>query len=154
MTKVKDTASLIGDTFNPFPEPYKSILGDSECKGLGDLFGLTQFGVNLEILEPNAQSVLRHWHTKSDEFLYLLEGELCLIMDGGEQVMKRGMCVGFPGGVENGHHYVNRSDKQAKFIVIGSRVAGDKAHYPYDDFKWVEASSGNWVACRKDGTRY
>ncbi|WP_104027826.1 cupin domain-containing protein [Vibrio jasicida] len=154
MMKVKDSDSLKGDTFNPFPEPFKSHLGQSECKGLGDLFGLSQFGVNLEILEPNAQSALRHWHTKSDEFLYVLDGELYLITDEGEQVMTRGMCAGFPAGAENGHHLVNRSDSQAKFIVIGSRVAGDEAHYPDDDFKWVVKSSGEWVASRKDGTPY
>ncbi|WP_282175158.1 cupin domain-containing protein [Vibrio diabolicus] len=154
MTKVKETASLKCDTFNPFPEPFKSHLGQSECKRVGDLFGLSQFGVNLEILEPNAQSALRHWHTKSDEFLYVLDGELCLIMDEGEQIMRQGMCVGFPAGAENGHHLVNRSDSQAKFIVIVSRVEGDEAHYPDDDFKWVVTSSGEWVASRKDGTPY
>ncbi|MFW7525378.1 cupin domain-containing protein [Vibrio ostreicida] len=115
---------------------------------------MTQFGVNLEILEPNAQSALRHWHTKSDEFLYILEGELSLVTNSDEQVMSAGLCVGFPAGIENGHHLINRSDNQAKFIVIGSRVGGDKAHYPDDDFQWVIEESGDWIASRKDGSAY
>ena len=154
MTKVKDTLSLKGDTSNPFPEPFKSLLGKAECKGLGGLFGLTQFGVNLEVLEPDAQSALRHWHTQSDEFVYVLSGELCLVTDDGEQTMRAGMCAGFPAGIENGHHLINRSSDQATFIVIGSRELGDEAHYPDDDFKWVVNSSGKWVACKKDGTPY
>ncbi|WP_076589217.1 cupin domain-containing protein [Vibrio ostreicida] len=154
MKKVTNSSDIEGDTFNPFPEPFKSRLGHSECKNLGDPFGLTQFGVNLEILEPNAQSALRHWHTKSDEFLYILEGELSLVTNSDEQVMSAGMCVGFPAGIENGHHLINRSDNQAKFIVIGSRVGGDKAHYPDDDFQWVIEESGDWIASRKDGSAY
>ncbi|MEZ8401234.1 cupin domain-containing protein [Vibrio splendidus] len=154
MTKAKQALSIKGDTFNPFPEPFKSRLGQSECRSLGDSFGLTQFGVNLEVLEPNAQSALRHWHTRSDEFHYVLGGELCLVSDDGEQTLFAGMCIGFPARVENGHHLINRSSEQAKFIVIGSRVAKDEAHYPDDDFKWVVESSGEWIPSRKNGTPY
>lgn len=154
MSKAKVAMDLIGDSFNPFPEPFKSQLGSAECRSLGDTFGLSQFGVNLEILAPGAQSALRHWHTKSDEFLYILDGELVLTTDDGEQTLSPGMCVGFPAGVDNGHHLINRSSSTAKFIVIGSRVDGDKAVYPDDDFKWVVKPSGEWAAAKKDGTLY
>ncbi|UTM60033.1 cupin domain-containing protein [Photobacterium sp. CCB-ST2H9] len=154
MTKAKEALTLKGETFNPFPEPFKSRLGQSEYKSLGDPFGLTQFGVDLELLEPNSQSALRHWHTKSDEFIYVLDGELCLVTDDGEQVLTSGMCIGFPAGIDNGHHLINRSNEQAKFIVVGSRVAGDEVHYPDDDFKWVVESTGKKVPSKKNGTPY
>jgi uncharacterized cupin superfamily protein len=154
MTQAKVALEMEGDTYNPFPEPFKTQLGCSECKSLGDPFSISQFGINLEILEPDAQSSLRHWHTESDEFIYVLAGQLVLISDDSEQVLSPGMCVGFPAGVRNGHHLVNRSDEQASFLVVGSRIAGDEVHYPDDNFKWVVEHSGEWVPSRKDGTPY
>ena len=154
MSNAKMAMDVVGSSDNPFPEPLKTKLGNSECKALSDQFGLSQFGVNLEILEPNAQSALRHWHTKSDEFLYVLDGELVLVTNDGEQNLVAGMCVGFPANHDNGHHLVNRSSSVAKFIVVGSRVEGDEAVYPDDDFKWVVGPTGEWVASKRDGTRF
>ncbi|UXH99982.1 cupin domain-containing protein [Photobacterium sp. TY1-4] len=154
MPKAKIALEIEGDTFNPFPEPLKTRLGSAECRSLGDSFGLSQFGVNLEVLQPGAQSALRHWHTESDEFLYVLSGALVLVTDEGEQTLQSGMCVGFPAGKENGHHLINRSSEIATFIVVGSRVNGDEAVYPDDDFKWVVTDDGAWIASRKDGTPY
>lgn len=79
----------------------------------------------------------------------MLSGQLILVTDDGEQRISEGMCIGFPAGVKNGHHFINRSDKQAKFIVIGSRVDGDQANYPDDNFKWVIDSHGEWVPAKK-----
>lgn len=154
MPKAKIALEIKGDTYNPFPEPFKTRLGSAECKNLGDSFGLSQFGVNLEILQPGAQSALQHWHTESDEFLYVLSGALVLVTGEGEQTLQSGMCVGFPAGEKNGHHLINRSSEIATFIVVGSRVNGDEAVYPDDDFKWVVTDDGEWIASRKDGTPY
>ncbi len=138
---------------NPFPEPFRTVLGDSEWRGLGEHFGLSQFAVNFEILQPGAQSALRHWHARSDEFLYLMAGSLVLVTDEGEAMMQAGMCVGFPAGEPNGHHLVNRSSEPASFIVVGTRVEGVDVNYPDDDIQWVQAGSG-YQATRKDGTPY
>ncbi|MCZ6501006.1 MAG: cupin domain-containing protein [Gammaproteobacteria bacterium] len=142
------------ETENSFPEPFKTMLGKSEWRGLSDYFGLSQFGVNLEVLSPNAQSALRHWHTESDEFVFVLEGELTLITNEAEKVLGSGMCAGFKANVENGHHLVNKSDRSAAFIVVGSRIQGDKVHYPDDDFQWLVDESGEWKAAGKDGSLY
>lgn len=137
-----------------FPEPFRSTLGPYEGRALGDYFGLTHFGAAVDILPPNSQSALRHWHTKSDELVLMLEGELTLITDAGETLLKPGMCAGFKAGVDNGHHLVNRSTLAAKFLVIGTRITGDEVHYPDDDFQWLVEKDGSWYAARKDGTRY
>ena len=142
------------ETENAFPEPFRTRLGKSEWRGLSDYFDLSQFGVNLEVLSPNAQSPLRHWHTGSDEFVFVLEGELTLITDEGEKVLGSGMCAGFKANVKNGHHLVNKSDRSAAFIVVGSRIQGDKVHYPDDDIQWLPDESGEWKAARKDGSLY
>ena len=136
-----------------YPEPFKSRMGDANWRSLGDPFGLTQFGVNLETLQPQAQSALRHWHTLGDEFVYMVSGELTLITDDGEFPLTPGMCVGFKAGVKNAHHLVNRSDTEAQFIVMGSRRDGDTAFYPDDDFAWFTTEEG-YRAVHKDGTPY
>ena len=136
-----------------YPEPFFSRMGDSDWRRLGDAFGLTQFGINLETFAPGAQSALRHWHTLADEFVYMLEGELVLRTDAGETTLTAGMCVGFKAGVHNAHHFVNRSAVIARFLVIGSRVPGDNAFYPDDDLVWITADHGRYPA-RRDGTPY
>ncbi len=136
-----------------YPAAFVERMGQANWRRMGDHFGLTQFGVNLETLQPQAQSALRHWHTLADEFVYMLEGELVLCNNDGETTLRAGMCVGFKAGDPNGHHLINRSPALAKFIVIGTRVPGDGAFYPDDDLAWF-ATEGGKVAVHKDGSRY
>ena len=136
-----------------YPEPFRSRMGEGTWRALGDAFGLTQFGFNLETLEPGAQSALRHWHTLSDEFVYMLEGELVVRVNEGEFPLQPGMCIGFKAGEANGHHLVNRSQRRAVFIVVGSRVPGDTGFYPDDDLAWFRTENGR-MAVHKDGTPY
>src|SRR5215469_13870291 len=136
-----------------YPEPFKARMGSFQCRLLGDAFGLTQFGANLEILAAGAQSALRHWHSLSDEFVFVLEGELVLRTDDGETPVNAGMCVGFKAGTPNGHHFVNRSATEARFLVVGTRAAGDVATYPDDDIMWCQGAAGSYVA-HKDGAPY
>ena len=136
-----------------YPEPFASRMGDGTWRALGDSFGLTQFGFNLETLEPGAQSSLRHWHTLSDELVYMLEGELVVRLNDGEFALRPGMCIGFKGGQPNAHHLVNRSTRRARFIVVGSPVPGDTGFYPDDDFAWFRTEKGRFRV-HKDGTPY
>jgi uncharacterized cupin superfamily protein len=136
-----------------YPEPFRSRMGGSSWRVLGELFKLTQFGFNLETLEPGAQSALRHWHTLSDELIYVIEGELVLITNDGESFMTPGMCAGFKAGDNNAHHLVNRSKLPARFIVVGARVAGDTAFYPDDDLAWLHTETKR-IAVHKDGRPY
>lgn len=136
-----------------YPEPFRGRMGAGSWRALGDAFGLTQFGFNLETLEPGAQSSVRHWHTLADEFVYLLDGELVLRAGDGEHTLRPGMCAGFKAGDRNAHHLVNRSDRPARFIVVGTRVPGDHAHYPDDDLAWFRTEAGT-VPVHKDGTPY
>jgi uncharacterized cupin superfamily protein len=136
-----------------YPEPYRSRMGDRAKRKLGDACGLTKFGVNLVTLGPGGQSALRHWHTLEDEFVYVLEGEVVLVTNDGEQVLKAGTCAGYPAGTRDAHHFVNRSDRPARYLEIGNRTPGDNAFYPDDDLMWGEDESGGFAA-HKDGRRY
>lgn len=101
---------------------------------LGKAVDLTQFGVNFVTLEPGSASALRHWHEGEDEFVYILEGNLTLIDDNGEHELGAGHFAGFPAGIANAHHLINRSAAPASYLAIGSRRPGeDTCHYPDDD---------------------
>lgn len=136
-----------------YPEPFRARMGERMKKRLGDACGLGKFGVNLVTLGPGGQSALRHWHTLEDEFVYILSGEVVLISGAGEQILRAGMCAGYPAGKRDGHHFVNRSDAPAQYLEVGSRIEGDNAFYPDDDLMWVE-TEGGVIAAHKDGRPY
>jgi uncharacterized cupin superfamily protein len=136
-----------------YPEPYRSRMGDRAKRRLGDACGLTRFGVNLVTLAPGGQSALRHWHTLEDEFVYVLEGELVLVTNDGEQVLTAGDCAGYPAGKRDAHHFINRSRAPARYLEIGNRAEGDTAFYPDDDLMFIEEVDGV-VYAHKDGRRY
>lgn len=148
-----DTDTIKSQSGCSYPEPFASRMGQSNWCALGDPFGITQFGVNLETLEPGAQSALRHWHTLSDELIFMLEGELSLHTNEGEFRMSPGMCIGFKAGESNAHHLVNQGSLPARYLVIGSRVPGDTAFYPDDDIAWFHTETAR-LAVHKDGTPY
>ncbi|WP_207458458.1 cupin domain-containing protein [Azospirillum sp. SYSU D00513] len=116
-----------------YPEPFRHRVSGRARVRLGDRFGLTNFGVNITRLDPGAASALRHWHTRQDEFVYVVEGELTLVTDAGEQVLTPGMCAGFLAGRPDGHQLVNRSGAPAAYLEIGDRTSGDECFYPDDD---------------------
>ena len=136
-----------------YPEPYRSSIGDRAKRALGNACGLTRFGVNLVTLGPGGRSAMRHWHTLQDEFVYMLEGELVLVTDEGEQVLRAGDCAGYPAGKRNAHHFINRGGALARYLEIGTREPGDKAFYPDIDLMSAEDEHGGYYA-HKDGRRY
>jgi uncharacterized cupin superfamily protein len=135
-----------------YPPPYDEPCRDRRRWKLGDAAGLTQFGVNLLRLAPGVWSSQRHWHTHEDEFVYVLEGEVVLITDAGEEVLTAGDCAGFKAGVPDGHHIVNRSQQEAVLLEVGSRnPGGDGADYPDID---LTIKAGQTAYLHKDGTPY
>jgi uncharacterized cupin superfamily protein len=138
-----------------YPAPF-----DEPCKRrtwlkLGDAAGLTQFGVNLVRLEPGTWSSQRHWHSHEDEFVQVLQGEVVLVTDGGEEPMRAGDCAGFKAGERNGHCLQNRSNAEAVLLVVGSR--SDEDHGEYSDIDMVFTAgrySAKGTYRRKDGTPY
>lgn len=136
-----------------YPPEYAGPLQGRTKRALGDLFALTQFGVNLTELAPGSSSSERHWHRIEDEFIYVLEGEVTLVDDSGEHVMTPGMCAGFKAGVPNGHKLVNRSAQPARFLEVGTRSPEETATYPDADMVGIK-TGGKFAFTRKDGTPY
>ena len=125
-----------------YPAPFRDLVRGRHSKALGDAGGLTQFGVKLVRLEPGAASSQRHWHEAEDEFVYMLDGELALVESNGETRMLPGDAAAFPAGVANGHHLVNRTDRDATFLVVGTRASRERCHYPDLDLMFVADDVG------------
>ena len=136
------------------PGVFHERLSRREKRALGDVFGLTVFGVNLTRLHPGGLSSLRHVHTRQDEFVYVLEGEPTLVTDDGEVQLKPGMCAGFRAGNGNAHHLINRTSRDAVYLEIGDRSEGDEVAYPDEDLVALKSADRKRVFTRKDGTPY
>jgi uncharacterized cupin superfamily protein len=136
-----------------YPEPFASRMAGREKRPLGDLFGLTNFGVNLTRLMPGGSSALRHAHSRQDEFVYILQGDPVLITDAGETQLSAGMCAGFRFGTGNAHQLLNRTSEDVIYLEVGDRSAGDTVVYPDDDMQAAMAE-GKWRYSHKDGTPY
>jgi uncharacterized cupin superfamily protein len=136
-----------------YPEPYRSRVLPREKRRLGDALGLTRIGINHTTLPPGKESSMRHWHTREDEFVYVLEGEVVLRTGAGEQLLSAGMCAGFPAGAEDGHQLVNRSARPAVYLEISNRDAADTAHYADPDVDlWWSPPHAPGCFTRRDGT--
>lgn len=136
-----------------YPEPFASRMAGRRKQPLGDLFGLTNFGVNLTRLAPGAVSSLRHAHTKQDEFVYILHGRPTLHTDEGRTMLFPGMCAGFKAGTGNAHRLINETAEEVVYLEVGDRTAGDEGSYPDDDLQ-ARMVGGRWMFLRKDGSQY
>jgi uncharacterized cupin superfamily protein len=136
-----------------YPEPFASRVATRRKSPLGDLFGLTNFGVNLTRLPPGAMSALRHSHTKQDEFVYVLEGHPTLQATAGRTRLSPGMCAGFRAGSGDAHHLMNETAEDVVYLEVGDRMPGDEVHYPDDDVA-ARLVDGTWRFVHKDGSPY
>ena len=134
-----------------YPSPFDAPCAVRTRRRLGDAGGLRDFGVNLMTLPPGGWSSQRHWHSDEDEFVYVLEGELKLVEDNGQTVLRSGECAAFPKGTGNGHHLINESSATAVYLEVGSRNPNDLTTCCDIDMMSSNAD-GRFV--RKDGTPY
>ncbi|MGD0189863.1 MAG: cupin domain-containing protein [Rhizomicrobium sp.] len=134
-----------------YPAPFHLKAGERVRQALGDAAGLSDFGVNLLQLPPGAWSSQRHWHSQEDEFVWILDGEVVLISEAGEEILRAGDCAAFPKGAPDGHHLVNRSGRMALCLEVGTRSANDVCIYPDID---MQVGGGDDVYRHRDGTPY
>jgi len=136
-----------------YPEPFASAMGQRIKRPLGDLFGLTNFGVNLVHLAPGGVSALHHQHARQDEFIYVLEGRPTLFIGAEVAVLEPGQVAGFAANGEP-HHLENHTDAVCVILEVGDRTPGDTVNYPDDDLQAVKTAEGGWFFAHKDGRPY
>ncbi len=137
-----------------YPEPHRAANQRRWNRRPGDHAGLTHFGVNVTRIEPGGQSSHRHAHSRQDEFVYVLQGEVDLETNSGSEVLRAGMCAGFPAGSGNAHRFVNRSAEDVLLLVAGDRTAGDEITYPDIDMHGRMQPDGTYRFFHKDGTPF
>jgi len=137
--------------FTSYPEPYRAANSTRYNRRLADHAGLKNFGVNLTRIIPGGQSSFRHAHSRQDEFIYVLQGEVVLETNDGEQVLRPGMCAGFPAGTGDAHRFVNRTASDVTLLVIGDRTPDDEIGYPDVDMHAVLAPDGVYRFSTKSG---
>jgi len=149
--KKLDLAKIPAESGSNYPAPFDVPCSLQVFQRLARFAGLTQFGVNITVIEPGGWSSQRHWHSHEDEFVLVLEGELTLVTDAGEELLRAGECAGFRCGEPDGHHLVNRSDRRARVLEIGTSHPQDRCVYPDID---MVAEPGETRYRHRDGTPY
>ncbi len=138
-----------------YPAPHDEPCKARRFRRLGDAAGLTRLGATRLVLPPGAWSSQRHWHTADDEFVVVLEGEVVLVTDAGEELLRAGDCCAFKAGVPDGHCAQNRSNQPAVLLAVSSKIEGDGAEYPDVDLRALPGGQGGrGVYVHKDGTPY
>ena len=138
-----------------YPAPFDIPCRARQWLRLGDAAGLTQFGVNLLTLPPDSWSSQRHWHSHEDEFVFVVSGEVVLVSDSGDELLRAGDSAGFKAGSRDGHHLQNRSGSDAVLLIVGGRHDADHGEYPDIDLKFTAGRySGGGAYQHKDGTPY
>ena len=145
-----DISKIPDDIATGYPPPYNKVVEGRSRKRLARAAGLTQYGVNICTLKPGAASSQRHWHENEDELVFVLEGEVTLCEDDGETILRSGDAAAWKAGVANGHCLINRSNRDAVFIEVGSRAARERAHYSDIDMN-VERDDKGMHYTRKNG---
>ena len=153
MAVIRDPAKIEGRRGTIYPAKFAQGFEGRIKRTLGNAGGLSQFGVNLTTLDPGAKSSHRHWHRAEDEFIYVLEGELTLITDAGEETLRPGMAATFPAGEQNGHQLINRSGKPVTYLEIGTRSKDEDVTYSDIDL-CGERRDGTFRFFTKSGEPY
>jgi uncharacterized cupin superfamily protein len=153
MAVIRDPMNVPGRRTTIYPAEYAAGFDKRLKRALGDAGGLTQFGVNLTTLEPGAMSALRHWHKHEDEFVFVIDGEVTLITDAGDEVLGPGMAATFPAGEPNGHHLINRSGRPVTYLEVGTRSPVEDVVYPDIDLRF-ERRDGRSRFVRMTGEPY
>jgi uncharacterized cupin superfamily protein len=152
MNRKLDLAVIAVERGSDYPPPFDAPCRDIERKRLGDAAGLSQFGVNLLRLPPGTWSSQRHWQIASDEFVYVVSGEVVMITDAGEETLRAGDAAGFKAGTPDGHHLQNRSTSEALVLEVGTRLSGDGCYYSDIDMMIIDESPVGHTT--RDGTPY
>jgi uncharacterized cupin superfamily protein len=135
-----------------YPEKFRALNSRHWNRRLGDHVGLKNFGVNLTRIEPGAQTSARHTHSKQDEFIWVIEGEVVLETNEGAQTLQPGMCAGFAAGGGNAHRFVNKTTRDVLLLIVGDRTPFDEVTYPDIDNQATAGADGKYVHTKRDGT--
>lgn len=144
-----DPSTLTPRTTSGYPEPFRSRVLPREKRPLAAALKLAKLGINLTTLPPGKESSMRHHHSHEEEFVFVVEGEVTLVTNEGEQLLTAGTCAGFPAGTGDGHQLVNRSNAPARYLEVSTHDANDEVEYSDVDLAYEKGAYSH-----KDGRAY
>jgi len=99
--------------------------GDTELLGIGAplglRLGLTRIGIHHVRLPPGRRTSYPHAESAEEEFVYVLEGNPDVWIDGTLHRLGPGDVVAFPAGTGICHTVLNNSPAEARLLVGGER---------------------------------
>lgn len=97
----------------------------------GRHFGLTKLGIHHETLLPGRRTSFPHAESAEEEFVYVIEGEPDVWIDGHLHRLKAGDAVGFPAGTGIAHSFLNNTEAEVRLLVVGERSKPEnRVFYP------------------------
>lgn len=152
---VIDRSSVPEVVGSKYPAPLDAPCRERRVRRLGEAGGLSRLGVAEVVLPPGAWSSQRHWHAEEDEFVWVLEGEVTLVTEAGEQVLRAGDCAAFKAGARDGHCAQNRSGAPARLLAVSNRSDDDRGEFPDLDLVFTPGRySGRGGYRHRDGRPY
>ncbi len=147
-----EMAAIAEESGCNYPPPFDAPCLGATWRRLGRAAGLTAFGVNISRIPPGVWTSQRHWHSHEDEFVMVVEGELTLVTDDGEEILRAGDCAAFKAGDADGHHLINRSGAEAVLLEVGNSDP-ERDRCVYSDID-MSAEPGVRPYLHRDGTPY
>jgi uncharacterized cupin superfamily protein len=100
---------------------------------LSEATGLEKLCINHEILPPQHRSSPPHSHSDKEEFIYVLEGNPSVWINGKIIQLSPNEFIGFPPQKGLYHMIFNQSNVEAKMLVISTQQGEDDISYYFDD---------------------
>lgn len=97
---------------------------------LAERLGGEKLGASVYELPPGERSFPYHVHHANEELLIVLDGEVTVRREGGEDVLRPGDAALFPAGREGAHQAINRSERPVRFLVVSTMVHPEVLEYP------------------------
>jgi uncharacterized cupin superfamily protein len=130
--------------YDPEPAGYRSGFAKLHPK----IGAATLFGGLFEL--PPGESGRPYHHESGEEWLLVLEGRVSVRHPEGEDELVAGDLVCFPAGPDGGHKLTNRSEENARVLLVSTRTSPAVAVYPDSDKIGVVADWGETVMVRRE----
>ena len=101
----------------------------TSAKSLSDAFGFTQLLVHQEVLLPGRRASGFHFHSEKEELFYVLSGTPSVCIGNEVTDLEPGDIIGFKPSPEQPHMMLNRSQKPAVILTIGTNPETDVTTY-------------------------
>lgn len=124
--------------------------GDNEAFGEGfrltDHIGLKHLGISYDYLPPGVRSAFPHAHTHEEEFVYVIQGQPTVWLDGFAKNIGPDEFAAYPSNTGLSHALINDTDQEVIYLCIGETqdFPDEKISYPLNPLRQNECRRKGW----------